>query len=159
MSRPLMFLDVDGVLNPYGAAAFAGYEAHDLFPGEEPVHVHPAHASLLARLGEVFELVWASSWNDQANTLLAPLLGIAPLPVVPMPAPPFDPDDKVALVSRHAGDRPAAWLDDQHGARAREWATSRRAPTLLLSTDPSVGLTDTLVRTATDWARRCAHVG
>jgi hypothetical protein len=35
------------------------------------------------------------TWNDDANRLLAPLLGISALPVVTMPQPPFEPCDKV----------------------------------------------------------------
>lgn len=48
MRHPLLFLDVDGVLNPYGGLRDPGrFTAHHLFPGEEPVLVDPAHGALI----------------------------------------------------------------------------------------------------------------
>jgi hypothetical protein len=42
----------------------------------------------ISQLRRVFDVAWATAWNDDANRLLAPLLGIAPIPVVIMPPPP-----------------------------------------------------------------------
>ena len=44
--------------------------------------------------------------------------------------------------TRHAGDRPAAWIDDAFDASCHAWAAARRAPTLLVATDPAIGMTD-----------------
>jgi hypothetical protein len=86
MPRPALLLDVDGVLNPYGTATCPdGFTEYDLFPGEEPVRLCPAHGEWITELRHVFDVAWASAWNDDANRLLAPLLGIAALPVVTMP--------------------------------------------------------------------------
>jgi hypothetical protein len=50
----------------------------------------------------------------QANRLLAPLLGIAPMPLVRMPTGPFEPRDKVPPVAARADGRAAVWIDDLH---------------------------------------------
>jgi len=42
VTRPLLLLDVDGVLNPYPPDPPVGFTDHYLFPGEEPVRVNPA---------------------------------------------------------------------------------------------------------------------
>jgi hypothetical protein len=93
---PLLLVDVDGVLNPYAAPACpAGYTEHVLFAGEEPVRVCSAHGQWLPELAGRFDLVWATGWGDNANRLLAPLLGLASLPVIGMPPPPFCPGRKI----------------------------------------------------------------
>lgn len=67
------------MLNPYGAAAIgSGFVAHAMFPGEEPILIHPGHGGLIRRLGGAFEVVWATGRNEQANTRLAPLLDSDP---------------------------------------------------------------------------------
>jgi hypothetical protein len=51
--------------------------------------------------------------------------------------------------------RPIAWVDDDLGSDAREWAERRSesvAPTLLVPTDPSDGLTDDEVEELLSWA-------
>lgn len=154
MTRPLLLLDVDGVLNPYGPALPpAGYVEHDLFPGEEPVRVCPAHGPWITEAAGVLDVVWATGWADEANRLLAPLLHLAPLPVVGMPPVPFPPDAKVGRIAAYAQQRPAAWVDDFHKPLARRWAAGRTSPTLLVTTDPAVGLTRAHVDRVLAWAR------
>jgi hypothetical protein len=140
-SRPILLVDVDGVLNPYGFdAPPEGFQRFDVFSGEEPVLVSRMHGRWLRELGAVFDLMWATSWNDDANRLLAPLLGIEALPVVSMPEPPFPPSAKVGLIAAAIGSSVAAWLDDQHGEAAQAWANARRDPTLLVGIEPAIGL-------------------
>ena len=150
---PLLFLDVDGVLNPYGPVCPAGFTEQELFPGEEPVRVCSEHGGWITELLGAFEIMWATAWNDDANRLLAPLLSIDPLPVLTMPPAPFHPGVKLRLIAGHAGSRPAAWIDDLHGPEARTWRKHRQAPTLLISTDPASGLTRADVTKAASWAR------
>jgi hypothetical protein len=53
---PLLFLDVDGVLNPFAAAACpAGYTEHDIFPGEEPVRLCDEHGRWLRLLSAAYD--------------------------------------------------------------------------------------------------------
>ncbi|WP_330437885.1 hypothetical protein OHB44_20410 [Micromonospora sp. NBC_00821] len=119
MNRPLLLLDVDGVLTPYGTPQPpAGYTEHHLFPGEEPVRVNLTHGAWITEASAVLDIAWATSWNDEANQLLAPLLRIAPLPVITMPPAPFHPSDKIPAIAAYAQQRPAAWIDDLHTPQA-----------------------------------------
>jgi hypothetical protein len=153
MPRPALLLDVDGVLNPYGTVTCPeGFAEYDLFPGEEPVRLCPAHGEWIGELRQVFDVAWATAWNDDANRLLAPLLGIAALPVVSMPSAPFQPRDKVGPVARFAGQRSAVWIDDLHPEEAWAWSASRREPTLLIPVEPAIGLTRQAVDQALQWA-------
>jgi hypothetical protein len=155
MPRPALLLDVDGVLNPYGTAACPeGFTEYGLFPGEAPVRLCPSHGEWITELRQVLDVAWATAWNEDANRLLARLLGIAPLPVVTMPPPPFQPRDKIPPVTRFAGQRPAVWIDDLHPAEAREWAAGRPEPTLLIPVAPAVGLTRQAVDQVLTWAKQ-----
>jgi len=153
VDRPLLLLDVDGVLNPYGDECPPGFTEHVLFPEEiEPVRVCAGHGAWIAELAGVYEVVWATAWGEEANRLLAPLLGVARLPVVPFPRTPFTADLKVPAIDALAGDRPAAWIDDLLGPAAYDWGARRAAPTLLLPVDPMVGWTRPVVERALEWA-------
>jgi hypothetical protein len=151
---PLLFLDVDGVLNPCGRECPDGFTEHDLFPGEEPVRVSAAHGPLIAELKAVFRVVWATAWNQEANARLAPLLGIGPLPVLPMPPAPFPADAKLPLTASSAHGRAAVWIDDAHPRAAWTWARERITPALLIAVDPAAGLARAHVRQAVGWAER-----
>ena len=99
----------------------------------------------LVRLAERYELVWATGWEDKANDYLPPLLGIpSKLPTLT-----FDGRAvfgtahwKLQAIGEYAGNRPAAWIDDSLDERCTRWAAARRAPTLLVQTDPAIGITD-----------------
>ena len=49
---------------------------------------------------------------------------------------------KLPDVQGFVGDRPLAWVDDDLGPDAFAWAEQRETPTLLIRTEPSVGLTE-----------------
>jgi hypothetical protein len=141
VGRPLLLVDVDGVLNPYGGPCPEGFDEHSLFPDDEPVRVRPAHGRWLHELATRYDLAWGSAWTAPDRALLA---GVLDLPdfvgAVELPSGRFDPALKVPAVDRVAGERPTAWVDDLLGPEAYRWAADRPAPTLLVPVDPATGL-------------------
>ena len=63
----------------------------------------------------------------------------------------------MAGIDAYAGvEQRPAWIDDAHDPRCDDWARARSAPTLLLRTDPAVGLIPEHVRELLAWAGRIA---
>lgn len=95
------------------------------------------------RLLDAFEVVWATGWEERANEHLPWLLGLpGELPTLR-----FDGRAiwarahwKIDAIDEYAGERPAAWIDDSFDDECYRWAEERQAPTLLVRTDPPVGI-------------------
>jgi hypothetical protein len=150
--KPLLLLDVDGVLHPYPDTP-DGYDEHAFFPeDDETVRLARVHGDWLRDLCRSFDVTWASGWGEEANRLLAPFVGLTALPQVPLPPIPFEPSAKVPAIAAYAAGRPAAWVDDLLGPEAHAWAATRREPTLLVEVDPAVGLTRGAVDELVAWA-------
>ena len=115
---------------------------------------------VLAELAACYELAWVTAWEDNANLLLAPALGLPELPVVRFVHPGRDVSSRYARtwklpsIERFAADQPLAWIDDDLHGDAYAWAAMRRIPTKLLSTNPSIGIIDRDVRALLAFARR-----
>jgi hypothetical protein len=132
---PILFLDVDGVLNarvmPYheyvievpnaelASHAFANSFTSDIV--ELHVYLHSALDEWLAELGGVYEIVWATTWEHLANKHLSALLGLGELGVVEFSAnPPNDEYVRRSYVAEWkwdqlvpwAGVRPFVFVDD-----------------------------------------------
>ena len=152
-SRPVLLVDVDGVLNPWLAERTPdGFHEYDLFPGER-VLLSPGHGELLTSLTPAYELVWATAWEHRANQLIGPVLALPELPVIEFPLSGRDVFfRKLPAVIEAVGDRPCAWIDDEHQPDHYTWAQRRAAPTLLIDIDPEVGLTGEVVQVLADWA-------
>lgn len=149
--KPLLLLDVDGVLNPFPATP-EGYLEYELFPGDgEPVRLCSRHAEWLRELAAVFEIAWASGWGEAANEVICPIFDLPPFPVVPFPAVPFQPRDKVPAVAAFTGERPTAWVEDIVTGEARVWAAQRVAPTLIVEVSSTFGLTREIVEELLAW--------
>ena len=110
----------------------------------------------LRRLAETFELVWATGWEEKANEYLPRILA---LPFGELPCLTFDGRArfgtshwKVDVIEEYAVGRPAAWIDDNMDEECVVWARRRTAPTLLVETLPSVGMTDDHVAELLAWA-------
>jgi hypothetical protein len=81
--RPVLFLDVDGTLITFKARPGSGS-----VPGE--IVGNPLLERLEADDGRRLrqlecDLVWATTWGEDANEVVAPRLGLPPLPVVEWP--------------------------------------------------------------------------
>ncbi|MEV6964568.1 HAD domain-containing protein [Hamadaea sp. NPDC051192] len=155
--RPVVFLDVDGVLLPFGGTRPA---APILDPAE---HDHPLLHRLDRSLGPLLlgldaDLVWATTWMADANDLLAPRLGLPPLPVVDF----LEDDDpgshlhwKTRALVAWAGDRPFAWLDDEFTDVDRDWIEARHTrPALAYKVASAVGLTRADLDAVARWLDR-----
>jgi hypothetical protein len=153
--RPVLLVDVDGVLNPWSAVSCpAGYQEYAFYPGER-VLLSPGHGALLTRLAQSFELVWATAWQHDANRLICPVLGIAELPVIEFPLAGRDLIfRKLPAVIAAVGDRPCAWIDDEHRPDHYSWAQRRGVPTWMVDIDPAVGLTLGTGESLEQWAAR-----
>jgi hypothetical protein len=170
----LLFLDVDGTLLPFGAGPYPLYEPGSRPPGsgtDRPLpgaltghplvtRVNPAFGARLTSLG--CELVWATTWGEDANAGLAPWLGLPPLPLVDWP----DPDDedreddgegaglhwKTRPLVAWAAGQPFVWVDDEISDADRSWVAAHHpARALLHRVDHQVGLTERDFAVLEEW--------
>lgn len=155
---PLLLVDVDGVISLFGFESSTrprgSFETVDGIPH----YLSAAAGEHLRRLASHFEVVWCTGWEDRANEYLPRVLGLpAPFPHLTFAGPGSGERHwKLDAIERHAGpDRPLAWIDDDH-RDCEDWAAQRPGPTLLVTTDPPVGITDEHVRRLVDWAVRLA---
>jgi hypothetical protein len=162
-------VDVDGVISLFGGwdpgawgvqtGAGEGRErtAEGSFHSIEgsPHFLSSAAAAHLLELSAIYELVWASGWEERANEHLPHLLGLPP-------ALPFlrfsrnvgrtNAHWKLDAIDAFARKRPLAWIDDAFNDACHEWARARHAPTLLVQTVPEAGLTGLEAGRLASWA-------
>ena len=160
LPRPLVLVDVDGVLNPARSHA-PGYQGHWVFPGglAHRLLLNPSHGQMLTELAKVAgaELVWASSWRNRANTWVAPRVGLPPLRFVPIPrrwrprTRPSPGSWKACHVAVWIGQRPFVWFEDDADAVSRLARQPGLGRHLMVKVDPVTGLTDSHVEQARTW--------
>jgi hypothetical protein len=154
--RPILALDVDGVISLFGFDGPLNETPGRFHLIDGVAHCIPDEAGArLARLAEVYELIWATGWEDRANDRLPLILGLEEeLPYLTFGgrARFGTAHWKVAAIDEYAGDRPVAWIDDSLDPTCHSWAKKRSAPTLLVPAEPDVGLTDAHVETLLQWA-------
>jgi HAD domain in Swiss Army Knife RNA repair proteins len=157
--HPILFLDVDGVISLFGFSPNLGQLPGAVHWIDGVAHCIPHEiGGRVATLAEHFELVWATGWEERANDHLPHLLK---LPFRELPCLTFDGRAvfgsahwKLEAIEEYAGERPAAWIDDNLNEDCHGWAMRRAAPTLLVETSPPVGLTDEHVSELVRWAER-----
>ncbi len=151
---PLLFLDVDGPLIPFGGTSIGVYGSTRPEPGTNPLlaRIDPALGPLLRALP--CELVWATSWGEDANAEVAPYLGLPRLPVVHWtddgPGPRLH--WKTRTIVEWADGRPFVWIDDEIGEQDRTWvAAAHPGLALLHLVAPQLGLTSHDLETVRRW--------
>ncbi len=169
--KPLLLLDVDGVLNAFPATWQTGYtrKAIDGYP----IHFHHEVRQMVSALDKAFEIVWFTLWNHRAAPGIGPHVGLsdavhlttswergwdvayaagctatrinqmmyAKTPLLP----------ELVGTGRHW-----VWIDDAHSASDHEYLVDAGFDPRsfrLVRTDPEVGLTWTDVHRALEFAQ------
>jgi hypothetical protein len=141
--RPLLLVDIDGVISLFGFAAGARPEGSFHSIDGIPHFLSSMAAKHLLAISPIFELVWASGWEEKANEYLPHLLGLPVLPYLSFERSVGRANAhwKLEAIDAYAGVQPLAWIDDSFNEACHEWAGARAAPTLLVQTTPASGLT------------------
>ena len=143
--RPVLFLDVDGVISLFGFHP-SGPPPGTFHSIDGIIHwIGSDAASRLAKLAQRYELVWATGWEEKANEYLVHILDLPDeLPVLSFDGRAVFGSShwKVEAIDAYARGRASAWIDDNLDERAHEWAAKREEPTLLVKTESSLGITD-----------------
>lgn len=170
MNKPLILLDVDGPLNPYAAKTTPeGYTAHKMHPASWvattplTVRLNPLHGPALMSLGA--EVIWATTWEHDANEWIGPHIGLPELEVIE-----WDTNRKwtnrnlywktpeiIEWAKINYPNNPFIWIDDECTRRDRNeiaFHTDGLGTTLQIS--PKFGLRDTDFAKLQKWMRKNA---
>jgi hypothetical protein len=156
VSRPILAVDVDGVISLFGFddppdRSLAHFELVD-----GNVHCISLLAGRrLLELASYFELIWASGWEDKANYYLPRILGLPELPHLSFDgAARFGSAHwKLGPLEAYCAGRAMAWIDDNFDESCYEWARARPEPTLLVPTEAHIGLEEAETEALIAWAR------
>lgn len=170
---PVLAIDVDGVLNPdLSAKRRRSLAYHDGWlnrwadtpQGRYRLFVNPVYGRWLRMFARETgaELVWASTWEDNANIWLCPLLKLDPLPVIPVRAaveagermkPKVESGIcKLPVITEWMAGRRLAWLEDSPVADARVDIGGQFGGTgLVIQVDEKTGLEQRHLELARRW--------
>ncbi|MFE6639767.1 HAD domain-containing protein [Streptomyces tendae] len=163
--RPLLFLDVDGPLIPFGSSAghpeVAAASTTTVDQGNPLLaRLDPGIGPRLMALG--CQLVWATTWMEEANEVIAPRIGLPRLPVLEWPVA----EAGGTLRGLHwktrpmvawAAGRPFIWIDDEISAMDRLWVdASHPGPSLLHQVEPAKGLNGADFSALAEWLEAVA---
>lgn len=163
--RTTIFLDVDGVLNPWLATRpqkwWADYVKHDVNIRNTNYRVWRSQELGAALASLDADIVWATTWNEDANPEWAAKFGWEDKPVAHV-HPTFH---RIGMEHNNSGklecvwqwfqdheETPFIWIDDMHGNYDRAWAAGEEEASVLrldapkfmalcITPDPHVGLT------------------
>jgi hypothetical protein len=139
--KPILFLDVDGVLN----VLRPDYDERKItLPGDKfPHYLYPTEHTLpfMRWAWDVFDVRWCTAWGEDANVIAK----WAELPERPCAASPRSTSmewklEGVRAVMAVNRRRPATWIEDGIGPVAEAWAAKKR-DFFYVFTDHTVGVT------------------
>lgn len=168
--KPLLFLDVDGVINIFGAAPGWSEHLHSeqlIYKADngqwvlKRVILDRRHPKLLAMLEADFQLVWATAWEGAANVLLADVLSLPELPVVRFSRSRWDGSKlhwKTRRLADYADGRPFCWIDDEATGHDAAWLAAVNPAACIQLCDPAEGLGERQVFSALHFAATHAHL-
>lgn len=153
----VIYLDVDGVLNPITHKArvklWPDYRKYDLAINAERtlrIWLSKEMADTIWSLSQKHEVevVWSTTWLEQANELICPVFGWPELRVLQYePREDYDYENcgKLPWVDKDAKDKAVCWIDDHLGPVDRSWILNRLEigpyPTIGIKTIERLGLT------------------
>lgn len=132
--RPLLFLDIDGVLNTMNR------DHEPIILGGCYCWIPPGTRERVHRLIEVYDPVWCTAWLGRAHSAWRDYLGLDP---IPWPYVNYRQYKLVELI-RMAGERRWAYVDDDaftYELRGLDW-TPDMVDGLVIQPDHNTGLTD-----------------
>lgn len=156
-NKPIIFLDIDGVLNPFSEPRFLkplGFSQHNVLSLETgrkyKMWLNPLHGEWLKSLNA--DLVWATTWDHDAYRI-GSRIGLSELPIALTEMFILEEGDsrfsgscgtfrlKSRAISDYAGERPFIWIDDDHENHDRGYLNNNHfGRNRLLKIDCSHGL-------------------
>ncbi len=160
-------VDIDGVLSLFGVPAREQAQCPEIEGSLHSIDGTPhflssTAAAHLLSLSSLYDVVWASGWEERADEHLPHLLGVpAGLPHLRFPRAVRRSNAhwKLEAIDAYAEGRPLAWIDDALNPACHAWARERPAPTLLVATVPQRGLTEREAQLLAAWARDLQATG
>lgn len=143
-----LYLDVDGVLNPWAAKNphkhWLDYKKYPLKPGGEVFKLWLSKELAAELVSLPVEIVWATTWCEYANKLISPVLNWPEFRYLD-----YLPDHdtltscgKLKVVQEDALEgEPIIWIDDCLDVDDFAWAKDRTGPSKLIKPHPAVGVT------------------
>src|ERR1700749_1023413 len=159
LSKPILAVDVDGVISLFGYDEQPPASEARLQLVDGMLHCISLRAGeRLRRLAEHFDLVWATGWEEKANFYLPMMLGLEELPGISFDgAGPFGSAHwKLGPLDEFGAGRALAWIDDNFDDSCYRWAQDRSEPTLLVPTEPAIGLQEAETEALLAWGRSLA---
>ncbi|MFF4417024.1 HAD domain-containing protein [Streptosporangium sp. NPDC001559] len=160
--RPLLLIDVDGVLNAFRRPGPEWVKTKGIAGGRTfNLLLNPFHGPRLLDIAKETgcELVWATTWEHDANTQIGPQIGLPELPVIEV-----DRDNqllhmggRLMFKTPHVADwvrgRPFVWLDDDLTAADEKFLFQHPnvSDCLIIHVNGETGLTDDDFAEARSW--------
>ena len=177
ITKPLLLLDIDGVLNAFPTRP--GREYTRLTIDGYPIHLHVEVRAMVSALEEAFETVWFTLWNHRAAPGLGPHVGLTETEHLTTSwergwevAAAAGYDDSAIRRLMYAKtpllpglvdpQRPWVWIDDAHTMWDQEYLVAAGLDPRsfrLVGTDPEVGLMWDDVEHAVAFARGETETG